>query len=290
MSIKSFETAREWHTYLSRPEIEQVSREYGCRGTDSWTGRDSWETVKKKLLYGDAALVADAEKLMNKINAEIEVPERELISAPAGAYPVIPDYLAGSPTPMRTRVQQENTSSPIRIFASITSSASVAAEDNMKRGVAALSLAMALQTVRPVEMWIYMESKGRSARNGQPGDDVCLTKVKIGNSPLSLAHACHMLSNPSIQRKLMFAMYYEDTRRRDSIPWPNDHPLKSLTQVPPEHPYWAKIKRWLGAGPDDLVLGGEFSPNGAIFTDPVKWVQHEIDKHLRQQEENMIDV
>lgn len=285
MAVVEFQSPSEWADHIERNNHDRIYyREFHHGSKGSWGGPDDFETTKKKLRTGCTRNVQMAEEMVGKINAEIEVPERTYSPSPTGGYPVVADYLAGSPTPMRCVEVEENESTPIRIFIAIGCSASVSAKDMARRGAAALALAMSLQRHRPVELWAYND--WREGRNGRR--DTTHLKVKLGTTPVSIAHACHVLSNPGILRKLGFCLLTEEAGHNPGlITAPHSHPLKPLDKVSPTHPYIKELREALGATQDDLILGREYSATGMIFKNPVDWVQEEVNRHLIRKEENV---
>lgn len=273
--------------YCEKPKVKaRKGRLLGDLTDDGWTG-GSYDEVARLCKVGDPSRVPEAEKLIEKINTDIEAPVREWVAAPAGGFPVVADHLAGSPTPMRYREPDLSIFSPIRIFVSLGCSASVRAKDMEKRGTAALALAIAMQNIRPVELYAFTEMVGKRTADRHNG--CCMVKIRLGTSPLSLSHVAHVFGCPGVYRQLCFAVWCEEGHPDTWIPWAKGHPRKTLDSVSPEDPWHEKLRDMLDAQPGDVVLGGEFTPTGLIFTDPTKWVQLEINKHIYREEEGLND-
>src|SRR4029450_10054823 len=103
---------------------------------------------------GKRAKVPSDEERLTRIEREADLAtlRPEWHSSVAGAFPSVPDFLAGIPECMRRRVVQPNELTPLTVWICTTSSGGVEFEDLQRRGVAVLALAMALANARPVEI------------------------------------------------------------------------------------------------------------------------------------------
>lgn len=113
----------------------------------------SFEECEQRARFGDNSIVARAESLLEKLDKP-EIIDYSYASSVQGAYPVVPEYLAGFPECMREKRISETETGPIRVFASQFVSASVSPEDAMKRGVAITALIMRLQMTHSVELFL----------------------------------------------------------------------------------------------------------------------------------------
>lgn len=235
-------------------------------------GRDHWfggELTADSLRYaraGNDRLVPDAEQLLAKIKAAVDLPERPMIADCVGAYPIVPDYLMGAPDCMRRRAMVDSDESPISIYVCLTSSARVPADQMMRRGVAILALVMALAPVRAVDLHVF--NVGR--RKGGTRESVIL--APINTRPLDLAGACYALTSPGFTRRLCYSLAQAvgfGATGHCGIAWPEHYG---------EDSYLPGLLARLGGDPArDLILPASHI-NDPIIADPVRWVNQQLDR------------
>jgi hypothetical protein len=147
---------------------------------------------------GDDSLVPQAECLLQQFeDLTLETPRREWQASCAGAYPVVPEYLAGSPQCMRMMRPITSHCGPVNIYFGITSSAALSKEELLKRGITVLALIAKLQAIRPVELHLVslLDADRYDASD-------CITTMRIDSRPLDLAVAGFLLSNCGFDRIL----------------------------------------------------------------------------------------
>jgi len=219
------------------------------------------ETVRKAL-EGDAALVPEAEKLMNLL--ESSVPETLQPTWRSDVYgPVlsVPDYLTGIPTPFRRMHEAESESAPIKIFVGMMSSAGISARDLKTRGVTIAALVMKLQVIRPVDIVMFTE---------WGFDDISGTyniMCPLESRPLSLAHLVNVLADAYFFRQFMHTIAFKDGVRRGG-PWPINYTSKE---------YSAQRAKTLSATSNDLVIPSTYTGD-EIIRNPVKWINDNLTK------------
>jgi len=213
----------------------------------------------KTAQVGNPALVKFAESMFEEI--EEKMPETlgmKFFPSPFGAYVNVPEYLSGSPTPMRAMSLTRSTSATVRVIVSLSFSG-WRNEQLLTRGVASLALAMKLQQFRPVSLLVFDENPmiSRLSQN-DPHKGVQILLVPIESRPLDLAMACNALANPNFARGLLYYLSIKDAG--------------TLGQNPPE-----AVIRTLGITGDDVYL-----PPVTEYTDrkvvdhPVEWVNDEL--------------
>ena len=101
---------------------------------------------------GDDSFVSHAEALLEKIEGEVDS-HAEWVPSIYGAYPVVPEFLAGSPSSM-WRGTRPSDASPVAVWVDLTCSGGFSAKDMEKRGTAILALVMKLQAIRPVDLYL----------------------------------------------------------------------------------------------------------------------------------------
>lgn len=228
-----------------------------CNG--DWTNYQTFSQSVDKAIKGDDSLVAEAEKLLDQLDASVEVPTKSWEPNVHGAYPVVADFLAGSPTPMRSLSPVYREESPISIYVSTTCSAGVDADTMQKRGVAIMALLLKMQQIRPIELYLLAETHGVT-------DGECLQMIKVESKPLNLATACYAVADVAFARNLT----YSQARKLEGFDgsWPNG--------------YGEGGKRWeehvrevLGMGEHDLYVGAARSWDEMVQR-PVEWIQATI--------------
>jgi hypothetical protein len=226
-----------------------------------WFGGESPADSIRLAISGDTSRVADAERLLSQISAEIDVPERPWIADCAGAYPVVPDFLAGMPDCMRRRDTVESTESPVRIFYCPTASEDITAAQLMRRGCAVLALAIALSRSRPIELCVF--------NIGRHEDAESVIVAPINTAPLDLATAAYVMTSAGFVRRLCYnlARQHHWDRKRGSIAWPHDYGRAD---------YLPGLLRRLGGNPEtDVIIGPAYSAD-ALINDPVAWVNAQV--------------
>lgn len=240
--------------------------------SEGWTG-ENWETAARRAAQGDLRHVPAAEALIEKVQTEIDVPKSEWVRARAGAFPVVPEALAGHPDSMRRRVQAASPASPLRVFVELTSSAGIAHEDLARRGVATLALSMALSSVRPVELYAVV---GLGGGWGESGGVAVAVRIPAG--PLDLATACNTLTSAGFARGLGYSFCNEHGSGGDWLfgIYPGDEGSRKR--------YVELLRAAVGAGPDDLIIPPTYLTDPAV-KDPVGFVRRGIAEHTGTAEE-----
>lgn len=233
---------------------------------DSWAGG----TYTKCLdlgANGNDELVNEAEKLLEQI-AAVENGEaiREWTPSPVGAYPVVPDYLAGHPYSMRAMLDTDNRA-PISIYVCTTISAMLNAEQIMKRGTAILALVLQLQKTRSVELYVTAETHGQT-------DGDYIQVIPIESKPLSISHACNALTGLGFARQLTYTIAKAVDGFNGS--WGkqfNEHNGMSSNST---YPTW--IRGELGCAETDMYIKPGHV-NDPMINTPVEWVNEQLARY-----------
>lgn len=230
---------------------------------DEWTGGLSHMGVIDKCYNGDEKLVPIAESLMSKIDASVEVPHREWIPDVYGAYPVVPDYLQGSPTPMRRITVHPSETQHINIYVGTSSSGGFSSAQMLTRGVAILALVMKLQEVRPVTLYVMGEQFGRA-------DGEYLQVVQVGSQPVNLSVACFVLTNAGFDRHFMHSI--ATAKAGYTGAWPRLYNGGGSEWV--NH-----LKEVLPMTDSDIYIKGAYSKDKELtlmLENPVEWVNGQV--------------
>lgn len=239
-------------------------------GLKYWTG-ETWEEARRNAASGRVDRVAAAEALLEKVQSEVEAPRAEWVRARAGAFPVVPEALAGHPDSMRRKVAAQSSSAPLRVFVDLVSSGGISHKHLERRGVATLALVMALGAARPVELRVLVGMGGRGDR--------LLVAVRIPTAPLDLAAACNALTSAGFVRGLGYRYAYHHGSR--GYDWafgyyPEDDHLRRR--------YVRQVRAALGAAPEDLIVPPTFLTDPAA-EDPVGFVRRGVAEHAGRDED-----
>lgn len=237
-----------------------------------WTNYQTFAQSVDKAIRGDDSLVAEAEKLLDQLDASVEVPTKSWEPNVHGAYPVVPDYLSGSPTPMRALSPVYREESPISIYVSTTCSAGVDADTMQKRGVAIMALLLKMQQIRPIELYLLAETHG--SRDGE-----CLQVIKVESKPLNLATACYAVADVAFARNLT----YSQARKLEDFNgcWPDGYNMGGAK-------WEAHVREVLGMGEHDLYVGAARLWDEMV-QHPVEWINATIARFQSEGGENEKD-
>lgn len=237
------------------------------RDSREWMG-ESREEYLRKTKTGDAAQVPAAEKLLNKIEADVS---REMFTwqnSVVGAFPDVPAFLANDPECMRRRVQTEDERSPLRVWVDVSSSCSITHAELLPRGIAALALTMQLvRSGRAVELWTFTSLHG--VQGGQ--SVIC---AKMPTMPVDMATIAYCLTSQGFSRGVCYGMARQVNRFNGG--WSKNY-LKEGTLVQRV----AAARRTLQGlvADQDIILPAphyndrnDQGDAGLIFRDPVAWV------------------
>jgi hypothetical protein len=242
-----------------------------------FTNYQSFETAKKNLWAGqDKTAVERAERLLDALECDgIELKQATWELDRVGFIPCVPAHLAGSPAAMRRQVEEPSEAAPVRIFASVATSAALSTCEIEKRGVHILALCRKLAAVRPVELYIFEDMHGKDEKDGTGA--CAIPVIKLETLPLDLTTAAYVLTNPGFPRSLCFAWGAERGFTGKWARFKNSHG----TAIYPNTPgYMAELRRVLQANPQDLVIMGGFSGD-PLVANPLKWLNMQVSQYAR---------
>jgi hypothetical protein len=253
--------------FSSPRAIAEATQESHMNGDASWIGESKADYIRKTRT-GDSSRVAEAEKLLSKIEPEFN---RECVvwqNSVSGAYADVAAFLANDPECMRRRLVTEDDRSPLRVWVDVASSCAISWQDLLPRGIAALALVMQLiRNGRAVELWTFASLHGRSAGQTVPCVQMCTT-------PIDMASVAYCLTSQGFSRGICYA-----TARQ----------FNGFNGAWGAHyvPFGTLAARLAGArktleglaAPQDIILPAPYVEDkhdkgdaGLIFRDPVKWV------------------
>lgn len=231
-----------------------------------WTG-ETWGEALAGAARGRTSLVADAEKLLEQVQAEVSTPRSEWVPARAGAFPVVPEVLAGFSEPMRAKVWVPSDRAPVKVFVDLVSSGGIDHTHLARRGVAALALAMALSAERALELYVVMPMRTRSR---------VVLVAQVPTAPLDLATACYALTSVGFVRGLGYSLGASATGgAAGGVDWvfgyyPDSDERRAT--------YVARLRAALGAADTDLIVPPTFLRDPMV-ADPVEFVRRSLAEH-----------
>lgn len=241
--------------------------------SDSWVGETMAETLKWSEI-GNRALVPEAEKLLSQLDTQIETPRRSWEPAPAGAFCVVPDVLAGLPTYMRRLRDNPSEHAPITILAISTSSGGIDAKILMKRGTAILALVMVLSQSRPISLHSVSILDGHI---DESGESVLCTRIET--APLDLSMATYALTSAGFARRMNYSISYKLDKSGGC--WPTNfrygHPTGGG--------YYDYLAATLSPDPNQTLVIGAAQLNDQLITAPVAWINDQVRRFTQDQED-----
>lgn len=253
--------------FSSPQALADATQERFMNGDASWIGEAKTDYIRRTRT-GDASRVPHAEKLLDKIEPELDREGIVWHNDMVGAYPDVGAFLANDPECMRRRVRTEDDRSPLRVWVDVSSSAQIGWEDLLPRGIAALALVMQLiRSGRAVELWTFCSLHGRA--NGQT-----VPCVQMCTTPIDIASVAYCLTSQGFSRGMCYAAarqfngfngawgrhYVREGSLASRIAGARQtlHGLVAPQDIVLPAPYW-----------NDRNDSGDA---GLIFRDPVKWV------------------
>ncbi len=210
--LSAANSGRRWRctAYDSAAEMAEDFRRVGARapGSADWMGETVSAAIAAATGAGRRDLVPQAEALLGKLTVALDIPHDAWERSVSGAYPVVAEYLAGAPDPMRRRVRVNSDKAPVRIVVDLTSGCMITAAALVKRGVACLALAMAVAQDHAVELWAF---QAQSDKNVEDSDHQAGTMWLVARSgePLDLARAACALGSVALVRGVGYALNCE---------------------------------------------------------------------------------
>lgn len=272
--IRSFDSIA---AFRSACIAHDATRGYGGSCSDSWVGGETASETFQRAEFGDASLVPDAEAMIARLEAQIETPRRTWSRSPAGAFPCVPEAIAGFPTPMRRAIETSDERAPITIMAISTSSAGIPAHVLMKRGTAILALVLALARIRPISLHTLSILDGRNSKNDKDNETVFCSR--INTTPLDLANACYVLTSAGFDRRLCHGLAWQLNGYTGT--WPG----KFRYGHPTGNGYYDYLAEQLAPDPKRALVIGAAQLHDPIITSPITWINDQIRRFTQAQEE-----
>lgn len=244
-------------------------------GSSSWTNGETFEDSRRLALVGRedwAQKAKDVYELLETGGIELELhqwaPDR------AGAFPIVPDYLAGIPENMRRRLTNQSDMAPVAIYADISASAAFGSNDLCKRGAAVLALTMALQQHRPVTLYL-VSGLSKSNSSSAAKDSAAFTVMKCDTIPMDLSQLAYLFGSAGFFRNLLFCFGKKEFDFSGSWPW-RMHDTGSEANI-------KRCKGIMRLEPQDLWIPG-IHVNDEAVQNPLAWVQSNLEQYAQHLE------
>lgn len=256
-----------------KPELDRRNYHRSTDGNNAWYGDESENDTLRKAELGDTSLVSFAEKQLGKLDATLETPRKLWDRSPAGAFCVVPDVLAGLPTPMRRQIYTRDETSPITILVCSTSSAGISAQTLQQRGITILALVMALARIRPVSLHQLCYVHGKD-------DGETVITSEINTHPLDLATACYVLTSAGFARRLTYGL--AKALNDFNGDWPNAYGYRYSGN---NDQYFTHLKANLAVDPSRCLIISAAKLHDELLREPIAWINKQIKRFTEEQEE-----
>lgn len=172
-----------------------------------WAG-GSFDDAVKYAKNGDLAYVQDAERIVERIDSELDTEGLRPVWQPSvvGNFPLVPAYIAGTPESMLARTDVPDARGDLDLWVEMGVSCSVSQSDMRRRGVCVLGAAMALSRVRNVRVVLFTAFDH--------------TNMAISlQCPLDVSEICGMITQTSVTRQLTYRYSMYRLGEYSSIPF-----------------------------------------------------------------------
>ncbi len=257
----------------------RVPRQNRIGGDGSYgdMGATSYDECVRKSLTGDDRLVSKAAALYDLIDSAVEVPMPAYQPSVYGAYPCVPEVLAGEPQCMRLMKPQYSATSPITIMVATDPACGVNEPMMVTRGIAIIALVMKLNQIRPIKLTLLSEN----VCGFNPAEEH-LIAVDVDTQPLDLATACFAIAGSGWARHLAFSVVKDLGHR---VAWPSLHstdlwiPHLHKIGILQSQDLFIPAARVEGDGDGDLYKD--------IYSNPVAWVNRQVARLTNEEELNV---
>ena len=220
----------------------------------------TFDQALNKLIHGDTHGLAKAQSIIDQMQDQqiFSLMSQSIVSDVVGFMPNVPNALMGAPKDMYNiaQVEDETLVSPIKVFVETTVSGGLTHDELINRGVAIIAFVLAMNMVRPVEL--YVASFGRTESSTENG-----AIVRIPTSPIDLDRAVYMLAGVGYCRQLMFTTVCYQSN------WPDSHGI----------PFARNCRDICKCEPHDVLIEGGHLNDKLMLRDPIAWVKQMIEKH-----------
>lgn len=258
-------------TTVKRFDSPEDYREFllPARGYDGGSWGGSWRVGCDKLLHGDTKNLARAMEIIDQMQDAHVFSEGLPVYAPAivGSFANVPATIMGHPMDMfaKQSIQLESEVSPITIYVETVTSGGLSVAQLNSRGVACLAFALAMNNIRPVE--IYVTSSLGDGRK------TSVIATRIASSPMDMPRAVFMLTDEAYSRSLNFGAANHLTGSNSmGSRW-------GWSGAPTDDEYIANMRKYLNMEPQDVYIPGGYLLDHDMLNNPIQWVKDMIAQH-----------
>jgi hypothetical protein len=226
---------------------------------------DAYDTMRF-CREGNDRLVPEAEKLIERFAAELDTSRAAWLPDIAGAYPVVPEFLAGNPECMRRRQVVASEVAPLNIYVNIGASYALDPHEIMARGTAILAFVLAMARVRPIALYAYV-----AAVDGYKDGEESLFVAPVNTAPLDVATAAYALTSPAMGRAVACSIIRQDQSDSRYLKWPRGWREDRAA-------YNKKLLAEMGGDPENSLLIDCAFSGDALIRQPEAWLKEQIAK------------
>lgn len=270
--LSKFESIEEYACYLKKIP-EECYR--------PWTNYNHFNHIVDSMSRGTTTHLDAANKIINEMQDQnvFSVGLPTLQNSVAGFMPNVPAALIGHPRNMVSRAVSDlqGINTPLNIYMEPGISGGLTITQVVQRGISILAFVLAMQNIRPIELYI---AETNNVDHYKPN---CFgAAVKIDTKPLDLARACWVFTHPEYVCPIGFAtsvdLYHKTTGKYSNYcGW-------SWEGRPQNVNYQQAIREIYDMSDTDIFIPGGHLFDSLMITDPVAWVKQMIAKHSTQME------
>lgn len=223
-----------------------------------WSG-ESFDKSVRLTQNGSLDKVHEANTLIEKLTTDLPELQPSWELDIAGAFPLVPDFLAGAPQHMMRKVIHPSQSVPISIYLGIVCSGGIQWKHMVERGTAVLALVLKLMQERPVEMYIFASMEG-----DRHGDATFIIPIPL--QPLQLSETAYLITSNGFTRNLTYTLGAEYGFHGS---WGKAFNCNQPTDV-------EATRKLLGAKESDLIIPAAYLTDELIYREPVKWINEKL--------------
>lgn len=229
----------------------------------SWYGNETSEECHRYAITGKPNVTAEIDSYFAKFHRlqQLELQTSCWAPAPYGAYPVVGDYLAGSPESMRRVQRREMDLTAIRLFVDSTSSAGVGAHQLWKRGLTVAAFARALAAIRPVELYDVVTG------DGYEGASAAI--ILLPANPMDLNICAWALGSQRLTRGFGYDFIRAASGFSGGWPW-NEYNHHRVTQ---------QMRDFIGMNDQDVYIP-PINLDDALIRNPYEWLDTQLKTYL----------
>jgi len=284
--VSFFETPESYADFIEENVPKCLFKDYfsdiGSGNSSDTYKYGTYKDAIDGLRHGSEQYIAEAHKIIEQLTIEgifstgLPMPSRAI----SGSLAIKPLFDAGVPNCMITRdmSSMRGVNAPLNVYWDRFSSIGFSSEKIIKRGIAISAFVMAMNSLRPVNLYMISCSCPNDARHGDKG--LYGGVIRVESRPLDLARATWMFCNPAFSRPLTWTSAGHHFYKSNNY---SNHPFMQgplcLRYNPSNVRYESEFRAILEMETDDILLYGSILHDRLFDTDVVQWVRTMIEKH-----------